>query len=134
MLVTVPGLELFFKVTHFLISLQSGELFAKVQNRWGQTGISCWKMLFEVDALMVLLDHAVRKFKAEVTQEDMDQTPLMNLSTPPKPQVLSLPFIPDIVTYISYDQVMTLVTRRNYLKDQMQAGTTHTTEHTNTTR
>ena len=71
---------------------------------------------------MVLLDHARRRFKAEVTQEDMDQLPLMNLSTPPTPQVPPLSFIPDSVMYISYNQLMTPATRGSKLFEGQNAS------------
>ena len=58
MLVSLPDLEPFYNTSEFLIDLQSGELFMKLQGKWHSSGLACKKRDFEVDQLMALIQHA----------------------------------------------------------------------------
>ena len=51
-------LEPFYNTSEFLIDLQSGELFVKLQNKWHPAGLTCRKRDFKVDQLMALVQHA----------------------------------------------------------------------------
>ena len=51
MLVYLPDLEPFYTTNEFLVDLQSGESFVKLQNRWHPAGLTCKKRNFEVDSL-----------------------------------------------------------------------------------
>ena len=43
MLVHLVDLEPFYTTNEFLVDLQSGELFVKLQGRWHQAGLTCKK-------------------------------------------------------------------------------------------
>ena len=66
MLVYLPDLEPFYMTNKFLVDLQSGELFFKLQNRWHPAGLKCKKRNFEVDSLMVLIQHASISLKNKI--------------------------------------------------------------------
>ena len=55
MLVYLPNLEPFYDTSEFLIDLQSGELFVKLQNKWHLMGLTSRKQDFEVEQLMALI-------------------------------------------------------------------------------
>ena len=63
MLVHLPDLEPFCNTSEFLIDLQSGKLFVKLQNKWHPAGLACRKRDFEVNQLMALIQHASIKLK-----------------------------------------------------------------------
>ena len=63
MLVCLPNLEPFYNTSEFLIDLQSGELFLKLQGRWHPSGLTCKKRDFEVNQLMALIQHASIRLK-----------------------------------------------------------------------
>ena len=63
MLVHLPDLEPFYDTKEFLIDLQSGELFVKLHNKWHAAGLTCRKHDFEVEQLMVLIQHASIRLK-----------------------------------------------------------------------
>ena len=48
MLVHLPDLEPFYNTKEFLVDLQSGELFVKLNDRWHPAGLTCKKRNFEV--------------------------------------------------------------------------------------
>ena len=43
MLVHLPNLELFYNTSEFLVDLESGKLFVKLQGRWHPSGLACNK-------------------------------------------------------------------------------------------
>ena len=69
MLVHLPDLEPFYNTSKFLIDLQSGKLFVKLQGRWHPSGLMCKKRDFKVDQLMALIQHASIRLKILCTRE-----------------------------------------------------------------
>ena len=63
MLLHLLDLEPFYNTSEFLIDLQSGELFVKLQNKWHPAGLTCRKRDFEVDQLMARIQHTSIKLK-----------------------------------------------------------------------
>ena len=63
MLLYLPDLEPFYNTREFLVDLQSGKLFVKLQDKWHPAGLTCKKRNFEVDQLMALIQHASIKLK-----------------------------------------------------------------------
>ena len=103
MLVHLPDLEPFYNTNEFLIDLQSGELFVKLQNKWHPTGLTCRKQDFETDQLMALIQHTSIRLKNSLHKnEDTDVLAL----DPTKAQPPPLPFIPDTGHYIMHDKPM----------------------------
>ena len=131
MLVYLPDLEPFYSTKEFLVDLQSGELFAKLQNKWHPAGLTCRKWDFEVDQLMALIQHASIRLKNSLYKNE--NTDILVLD-PAKAQPPPLPFIPDIGNYITYDKPMSPAMQKNYIKDRAQAAVTYITEYGNTRR
>ena len=55
MLVYLLDWEPFYNTKEFLVDLQSGELFVKLNDRWHPPGLTWKKRNFEVDSLMALI-------------------------------------------------------------------------------
>ena len=132
MLVYLPDPEPFYNTKEFLVDLQSGKLFGKLNNRWHPAGLMCKKRNFEVDSLMALIQHASIKLKNKIYRRKEEQTTVLTLDsseTQPPP----LPFIPSVTNYVSHDKPMSPTMRKNYIKDRAQAAGTYFTEYGNTT-
>ena len=130
MLVYLPDLEPFYDTSKFLIDLQSGELFVKLQNKWHLAGLTCRKKDFEVDQLMALIQHASIRLKNNIYKRKEDTDVLV--LDPTKAQAPLLPFIPDTGNYITHDKPMLPTMRKNYIKDRAQAVVTYFKEYGNT--
>ena len=129
MLVHLLDLEPFYDTKEFLLDLQSGELFIKLCNKWHAAGLTCQKHDFEVDQLMVLIQHASIRLKNSLQRNG--NTDILVLD-PTKTQPPPLPFIPDTGNYITHDKPMSPTMRKNYIKDRAQAAVTYITEYGNT--
>ena len=132
MLVHLPDLEPFYNTEEFLVDLQSGELFVKLNDRWHPAGLTCKKRNFEVDSLMALIQHVSIKLKNKIYRRKEEQTNVLTLD-PSEAQLPPLPFIPRAENYVSHDKPMSPTMRRNYIKDRAQAAVTYITEYGNTT-
>ena len=130
MLVYLPDLEPFYNTSEFLIDLQSGELFVKLQNKWHPAGLICRKRDFKVDQLMALIQHASIKLKNNLYKRN-ENTDVLVLD-PTKAQSPPLPFILDTRNYITHDKLMSPTMRKNYIKDRALAAVTYITEYGNT--
>ena len=60
MLVYLLDLEPFYDTSEFLIDLQSGKLFVKLQNKWYPTGLLGRKQDFEVEQLLALIHTSIK--------------------------------------------------------------------------
>ena len=129
MLVHLPDLEPFYDTKEFLIDLQSGELFAKLCNRWHPAGLTCRKHDFEVEQLMVLIQHASICLKNSLQRKENTEVLVLD---PTKTQPPPLPFIPNTGNYITHDKPMSPTMRKNYIKDRAQAAVTYITEYGDT--
>ena len=115
----------------FLVDLQSGELFVKLQNRWHPAGLTCKKRNFEVDSLMALIQHASIRLKNKIYGRKEEQTSVLTLDVS-QVQPPPLPFIPRAENYVKHDRPMSPAMRKNYIKDRAQAVVTYITEYGNT--
>ena len=129
MLVHLPDLEPFYDTKEFLIDLQSGELFVKLHNKWHTAGLTCRKHDFDVDQLMVLIQHASIRLKNSLQRKENTDVLILD---PTKAQPPPLPFIPEIGNYITHNKPMSPTMRKNYIKDRAQAAVTYITEYGNT--
>ena len=129
MLVYLPDLEPFYDTKEFLIDLQSGELFIKLCTKWHAAGLTCRKHDFEVDQLMVLIQHASIRLKNSLHRNENTDVLVLD---PTKAQPPPLQFIPDTGNYTTHDRPMSPATRKNYIKDRAQAAVTYITEYGNT--
>ena len=131
MLVHLPDLEPFYTINEFLVDLQSGELFVKLQDRWHPAGLTCKKRNFEVDSLMALIQHASIRLKNKIYRRKEEQTSVLTLDVS-QVQAPPLPFIPRAENYVKHDRPMLPAMRKNYIKDRAQAAVTYITEYGNT--
>ena len=131
MRVYLPDLELFYNTKEFLVDLQSGELFVKLNGKWHPAGLTCEKLNFEVDSLMALIQHASIRLKNKIYGRKEDQTTVLMLD-PTETQPLPLPFIPSVANYTLHSNPMSPTMRKNYIKDRAQAAVTYITEYGNT--
>ena len=100
MLVNIPDLEPFYNTHEFLVDLQSGELFIKLQGRWHLTGLMCGKRSFDTDKLMALIQHASIKVKNRLFGRRREEIAVLTLDLA-KAQPPPLSFIPDVRNYIT---------------------------------
>ena len=131
MLVYLPDLEPFYNTKEFLVDLQSGELFVKLNSKWHPAGLTCEKRNFEVDGLMALIQHASIRLKNKIYGRKEDQTTVLTLD-PTETQPPPLPFIPRVANYMLHSKPMSPTMRKNYIKDRAQAAVTYITEYGNT--
>ena len=131
MLVYLPNLEPFYNTKEFLVDLQSGELFVKLNGKWHPAGLMCEKRNFEVDSLMALIQHASIRLKNKIYGRKEDQTAVLILD-PTEAQPSLLPFIPSIANYMLHSKPMSPAMRKNYIKDRAQAAVMYITEYGNT--
>ena len=131
MLVYLPDLEPFYNTKEFLVDLQSGELFVKLNGKWPQAGLTCEKRNFEVDGLMALIQHASIRLKNKIYGRKEEQTAVLTLD-PAEAQPPLLPFIPSLANYTLHSKPMSPAMRKNYIKDRAQAAVTYITEYGNT--
>ena len=117
MLVYLPDLEPFYNTNEFLLDLQSGELFVKLRNRWYSAGLMCRKRNFEIDSLMVLIQHVSIKLKNRIYGRKDEQMTILTLD-PSEAQLPLLPFIPNVANYVSHSKQMSPAMRKNYIKDR----------------
>ena len=131
MLVHLPDLEPFYNMKEFLVDLQSGELFVKLNDRWHPAGLTCKKRNFEVDSLIALIQHASIKLKNKIYGRKEEQTTVLTLDSS-QAQLPPLPFILRAANYVLHDKPMSPAMRKNYIKDRVQATVTYITEYGNT--
>ena len=129
MLVYLPDLELFYNTKEFLVDLQSGELFVKLNGRWHPAGLTCEKRNFEVDSLMALIQHASIRLKNKIYGRKEEQMAVLTLD-PAEAQ--PLPFIQSMANYMLHSKPMSPAMRKNYNKDRAQAAVMYITEYGNT--
>ena len=132
MLVYLLDLEPLYNTKEFLVDLQSGELFVKLNGKWHPAGLMCEKRNFEVDSLMALIQHASIRLKNKIYGRKEDQMTVLMLD-PTETQLLPLPFIPRVANYTLHSKPMSPTMRKNYIKDRAQAAVTYITEYGNTT-
>ena len=58
----------------FLVDLQLGELFVKLNDRWHTAGLTCKKRNFEVDGLMASIQHTSVRLKNKIYGRKEEQT------------------------------------------------------------
>ena len=133
MLVYLLDLEPFYNTKEFLVDLQSGELFVKLNGKWHPAGLTCEKRNFEVDGLMALIQHASIRLKNKIYGRKEEQTAVLTLDpTEAQPPPLAL-LSPSVANYMLHSKPMSPAMRKNYIKDRAQAAVTYITEYGNTT-
>ena len=131
MLIELLDLEPFYNTRELLVDPQSGELFMALQGSWHPAGLTCKKRDFEVEQLMILIQHTSSKLKNKLYWRKEEQITVLTLD-PSKAQPPPLPFIPDTANYMIQDKPMSPAMRKNYIKDREQAAVTYIMEYGNT--
>ena len=111
MLVYLPHLEPFYNTKEFLVDLQSGELFVKLNGKWHPAGLTCEKQNFEVDSLMALIQHASIRLKNKIYGRKEDQMAVLILDQT-EAQPPPLPFIPSVANYMLHSKPMSPAMRK----------------------
>ena len=117
MLVYLPDLEPFYNTKEFLVDLQSGELFVKLNGKWHPAGLTCEKRNFEVDSLMALIQHASIRLKNKIYGRKEEQTAVLTLD-PAEAQPPPLPFIPRVANYLLHSKPMSPAMRKKLHQGQ----------------
>ena len=131
MLVYLLDLELFYNTKEFLVDLQSGGLFVKLNCKWQPSGLACEKRNFEVDGLMALIQYASIRLKNKIYGRKEEQMVVLTLD-PTEAQPPPLPFIPIVANYMLHSKPMSPAMRKNYIKDRAQAAVMYITKYGNT--
>ena len=69
MLVLLPQLNPFYETDHFLVDLDTGELFVRVRAQWKRSGLYCMKNPFDIEKLWESIEHNSAAMKNELEKE-----------------------------------------------------------------
>ena len=132
MVITLPRIESYFGTQFFLVDIETGELFALIQQQWRRTGLSCAEQPFLITQLMEKVERRGQIMQAEVEAEQ--QTPVVSLQrsqgqfeAPPP-----LPAMDEPEVYVIHQDVMDTNMRKNYVRDRMRAALIYVSEYAET--
>ena len=131
---TLQRLEPYFGTQFFLVDLETGEMFAYIQQQWRRTGLYCSSKPFLINDLISKVERQGRTIWAELEAED--QTLLVNIRrSPGRFELLPpLPAMDEPAVYVLHPDVMQVNTRKNYVRDRMQAALIYVSEFAETKR
>ena len=132
MVINLPSIEPYFGTLFFLIDMDTGELFALIQQQWRRTGLFCSEQPFVISQLMEKVGRMGRIMQTEFEAEQ--QTPVTSLGrTPGQFEVPpSLPVMDEPEVYVIQPDVMDTNMRQNYVRDRMRAALTYISEYAET--
>ena len=126
---TLQRLEPYFGTQFFLVDLETGEMFAYIRQQWRRTGLYSSNKPFAINDLITKVERQGQAMWAELEAED--QTPLVNVRRSPGrfevPQ--PLPAMDEPAVYVLHPDVMQVNTRKNYVRDRMQAALIYVSEY-----
>ena len=116
---TLSRLEPYFGTQFFLVDLETGEMFAYIQQQWRQAGLYCSNKPFVIKDLIPKVECHGQVMWTELEAEQ--QTPLVDIRRSPGGfEVLPpLPAMDEPAVYILHPNVMQVNTRKNYVRDRM---------------
>ena len=125
-------LEPYYGTQFFLVDLETGEMFAYIRQQWRQTGLHCSNQPFVVNDLVSKVERHGQAMWAEL--EAKQQTPLVDIrrSTTQFEVPPPLPAMDKPAVYVSHPDVMQVNTRKNYVRDRMQAALIYISEYAET--
>ena len=131
---TLQRLEPYFGTQFFLVDLETGEMFAYIQQQWRRTGLYCSNKPFVINNLIPKVERQGQAMWTELEAED--QTPLVNIRRSPGRFEVPPPFpaMDQPAMYILHPDVMQVNTRKNYVRDRMQAALIYISEYAETKR
>ena len=131
---TLQRLEPYFGTQFFLVDLETGEMFAYIQQQWRRAGLYCSSKPFVINDLIPKVERQGQAVWAELEAED--QTPLVNIrrlpgrfEVPPP-----LPVMDEPAVYVLHSDVMQVNTRKKYVRDRMRAALIYISEYEETKR
>ena len=141
MLVRLPALQPYYYTEHYLINLDTGEVFAQRHRLWYTTGLACKTRQFSPNEVDERIQRESVRYRRKLDEEEQtevvptkqDSTSYLALPTPiqaKKKAVLpNLPKLPDPGCFRSFTDVMQLQTRKNYLRDRRLAASSYILEY-----
>ena len=132
--ITLQQLEPYLGTQFFLVDLETGEMFAYIRQQWRQTGLYCSDKPFVINDLIPKVERQGQAVWAELEAED--QTPLVNIRRSPGRFEVPplLPVMDQPAVYVLHPDVMQINTRKNYVRDRMQAALIYISEYAETKR
>ena len=129
---TLQRLEPYFGTQFFLVDLETGEMFAYIQQQWRQAGLYCSNKPFVINDLIPKVERQGQTIWAEL--EAKDQTPLVNIRRSPERFEVPppLPAMDEPAVYVLHPDVMQVNTRKNYVRDRMRAALIYILEYEET--
>ena len=116
------------------MDLETGEMFAYIQQQWRRTGLNCSDKPFVINDLIQKVERQGQAVWAELDAED--QTPLVNIRRSPGRFEVPppLPMMDEPAVYVLHPDVMQINTRKNYVRDRMRAALIYISEYAETKR
>ena len=124
MLVRLPALQPYYYTEHYLVDLDTGEVFAQRNRLWYTTGLTCKTRQFSPNEVDERIQRESERYRRKLDEEGQtevvptkqDSTLYLALPTPiqaKKKAVLpNLPKLPDPGCFRSFTDVMQLQTRK----------------------
>ena len=105
-----------------------------IRQQWRQSGLYCSSEPFVINDLIPKVERQGQAVWAELETED--QTPLVNIRRSPGRFKVPppLPIMDEPAVYILHPDVMQINTRKNYVRDRMQAALIYISEYAETKR
>ena len=131
---TLQRLEPYYGTQFFLIDLEMGEMFAYIRQQWRQARLYCSNQPFVINDLIPKVEHHGQVMWAELEAEQ--QTPLVDIRRLPRHLEVPppLPAMDEPAIYVLHPDVMQVNTRKNYVRDRMQATLIYISEYVETKR
>ena len=131
---TLQRLEPYFGTQFFLVDLETGEMFAYIQQEWRRAGLYCSNKLFVIKDLIPKVERHGQVMWTELEAEQ--QTPLVDIRRSPGRFEVPppLPAMDEPAMYVLHSDVMQVNTRKNYVRDRMRAALIYISEYAETKR
>ena len=131
---TLQRLEPYFGTQFFLVDLETGEMFAYIRQQWRRAGLYCSNQPFVIKDLIPKVERHGQVMWAELEAEQ--QTPLVDIRRSPRHFEVPppLPAMDEPAVYVLHPDVMQVNTRKNYVRDRMQAALIYISEYAETKR
>ena len=129
---TLQRLEPYFGTQFFLVDLETGEMFAYIQQQWRRTGLYCSDKPFVINDLIPKVEQQGQAIWTEL--EAKEQTLLVNIRRSPGRFEVPppLPAMDEPTIYVLHPGVMQVNTRKNYVRDRMRAALIYISEYAET--
>ena len=131
---TLQRLEPYYGTQFFLVDLEMGEMFTFIRQQWRRAGLYCSNQPFVINDLISKVERQGQAMWSELEAEE--QTPLVNIRRSPRQFEVPplLPAMDEPAVYVLHCDVMKVNTRKNYVRDRMQATLIYISEYAETKR